>query len=767
MGPACGTSLSLMKRLLYTGMSYDAVYFAFESGLEYGPVAGNLTGTISPIGELQAGAKKFFSSATTPDLGVHVPTVALLLDFNGGWRRPCDGEPFEVSSISPPRNWGMIPWDLADFAVDHVFETVYPGYRTYGTSDEGGHLVPTPFGDAVDTLLSDVLPSILARYDTVIAPHRLTTEARETRRKLEGYVQQGGGTLYITASTVLDLGSKLLDISLAEGCEPVQYAGQTISLCPLTINNSTTATASKKRMINGKLAAVELLYKGGGVLRIAGVGNYAMAGELNASRSYHCGTKPEEGAASSPYTAVAFAEAMLEETLQQAALFDLGTALSWVPRRIESKKYSLMVSNNDYAPHPLSIKSLIGPILSIVELEMSQSEKSAPIGQGLLPFGFDNVTTRQGLGKNTSTQIAGLDVRCFIVILSSDSTSVVPAPPPAIVLPRLLRLSHDAGRVRTEVLKRPSFRNYYTGVVLDWAYLGERSEESLQREARWWKWQKMQVVVDFTSGTTIFPGPLRMIDDWWYNGTIGGPWYTRSMARLTSVLQKMPLVGAKDAILTLHGPGGEGASLPSPQPDPIELLKQTFVKLEAVATPLHITLHLRQTGRNGILRRTASGQPPLNLSSQAEFVRSVCPKRKISCVKVAPAFAYNNSLAEVQSLVADGTASLLLLSAEFNNDPNCNFHRGPSDGANCKAREGPNPGGPPGGGNGFAGPTEGAPLVTLNASSRAVLLEWASIQGAKLVLDAVPAAEGAAGRAAELADVVVIATAQQPASSRQ
>jgi hypothetical protein len=31
-GPPCGTSLSLMKRLLYTEMSYDAVYFAFEGG---------------------------------------------------------------------------------------------------------------------------------------------------------------------------------------------------------------------------------------------------------------------------------------------------------------------------------------------------------------------------------------------------------------------------------------------------------------------------------------------------------------------------------------------------------------------------------------------------------------------------------------------------------------------------------------------------------------------------------------------------------------
>ena len=83
-GPSCGTSLSLMKRLLFTEMSYDSVYFAFEGGWEYGPAEKNLTGQIAPIGKLQVGAKRFFSSSVTPDLGVHVPTIAVLLDFYGG-----------------------------------------------------------------------------------------------------------------------------------------------------------------------------------------------------------------------------------------------------------------------------------------------------------------------------------------------------------------------------------------------------------------------------------------------------------------------------------------------------------------------------------------------------------------------------------------------------------------------------------------------------------------------------------------------------------
>jgi hypothetical protein len=182
------------------------------------------------------------------------------------------------------------------------------------------------------------------------------------------------------------------------------------------------------------------------------------------------------------------------------------------------------------------------------------------------------------------------------------------------------------------------------------------------------------------------------------------------MARLTAVLLKMPLVGAHDALLTLHGPGG--VVLPPdvlPTPDFVELFRQTFVRLEAVATPLNVTLHLRQTGRNGILRRTSSGNPPLNLSSQVDFVRSVCPERSgPSCVKVAPQFAHNASVADVRALVADGTTTLLLLSAEANDlNPSCQFSDDKfKNGQGCTMKFGPYPGGPRGG-NHFTGPTEG------------------------------------------------------------
>lgn len=62
---------------------------------------------------------------------------------------------------------------------------MYPGYRAGALRhDEQGYLAPTPYGDTVDVLLSDALPSVVAKYDTVIVAHRLSSEPKETLRKV-------------------------------------------------------------------------------------------------------------------------------------------------------------------------------------------------------------------------------------------------------------------------------------------------------------------------------------------------------------------------------------------------------------------------------------------------------------------------------------------------------------------------------------------------------------------------------------------------------
>ena len=130
----------------------------------------------------------------------------------------------------------------------------------------------------------------------------------------------------------------------------------------------------------------------------------------------------------------------------------------------------------------------------------------------------------------------------------------------------------------------------------------------------------------------------------------------------------------------------------------------------------------------------------------------------------------------------------MLLSAEIqSNDLTCKFTPGsPQNGQDCRWRKSVAPGGPPGGGDDADGPTEGAPLASLNSHLREQLRGWAQLangaanvvakhssfaadvggrdgradsasrNGVRLVVDATPTADGVEGREAELADVALL-----------
>ena len=288
-----------MKRLMYSELLYDSCYFAFEGQWTYASNT-NRTG-ITPIGKLQQQAKRFFSSATTPDLGTHVATIGIMLDFFGGWARPCDNKHGGYSAAA----WGNIAWDGADYLADAVFDVVFPGYRGGAMNhDESYYLSPTPYGDTVDTLLNDALPSVLAAYQTLVVAHRMTAEPTETARKLLEYVL-GGGHLVITASAVLDLGGTFAGIRVG-ACAPVAAGtkfkivdggGSTVvepmplQLCAVTAPDNATVLATMMDSAAGQTAALRLsMPRGGGSVTLLAHGNYAMSTTARTgSNVFKCG----------------------------------------------------------------------------------------------------------------------------------------------------------------------------------------------------------------------------------------------------------------------------------------------------------------------------------------------------------------------------------------------------------------------------------------------------------------------------------------------
>lgn len=146
-----------------------------------------------------------------------------------------------------------------------------------------------------------------------------------------------------------------------------------------------------------------------------------------------------------------------------------------------------------------------------------------------LPHGFEGAN----LGTSNTTHIAGADTRLFLVSVAENTSFERPGqfqrpdhgpeqrqqPErfPRVVertgsAPLLLRLPQHIASLRYEILRRPSLQNFFRGIVIDYSYIDDRSNATLQREFEWLQTQQLQIVVDFTRATTLFPGDEPNLD---------------------------------------------------------------------------------------------------------------------------------------------------------------------------------------------------------------------------------------------------------------
>jgi hypothetical protein len=716
-----------MKRLMYTQLAYDSAYFAFEGGL----TSATNASAISPIGTLQAQAMQFFArhgGSGPTGLGVHVPTIAVLLDAAGGWTRPCDTRPQKYTAAA----WGNVPWDAADFLADAVLDELFPGYRAGSLlRNESGTMAPTPYGDAADVLLSDAILPVLQQYDTVVVAHRTTTDAADVLGRLLAYAT-AGGRVVLTASSLADLASQssvggtsvagvvVLPCSQQPAGTVVKLVGSGAAVteplafvaCPLQAAAAPPPASWEvlATFAGGQIAAARVAV-GNGSLTVIGAGNYgitaATVGDL-----YGCGADEPDSRTAQPFQLAQFARALLASAMANAATFDLGSDLAWVPKRVSDGVYVLTVTNPGLVQLPLAIASPMGPVAAVLELATDQSEKSAV---GYLPDGFAGVN----VGVSTPTSIAGGDTRVFRVLLSADSSSLIPGggdsgpdPPPAApewawVSRRLLRLQAGGADIKRQLQLRPGFLAAFGGVLVDWEYLSARSPAALAEEARWLAMRRVAVVVDFSSGTTLFPG-LRLCDD------MGG-YFQQSLAAINDVLGKMTALGASDALFALHGTSElPPANFSGGAPAYAASVNATLSALSSAAAAQGVRLHLRRSARNDDLAGTSLG-------ANAAFAAS-------AGLLMAPSLAYvaarGDSASAIAALLASGQGTVLLLSAAW------------------VAPDGRM--------------VESAPLVQLppaSAPALQVVHAAAVAAGSWVVLDAGYDTNEASGRAQELADV--------------
>ena len=450
-GPEEGTSLSLLKRLLYTHYLYNCVAIGFESGwlTEEPPYA------LTPIGDIQRGAVEFVARHGQPGV-MHTP-AALLLDFFSGWVPPRHLYTPYVYQV-----WGGMPYEAGDYLTHGVLSLLLPGYEDASYfRDERGFLSPTPFGDMTDCLLSDAPLWVLRQYGLLVAAGALTM-TRELADKLRAFVA-GGGHLVVTAGNARGL----LPGLAVDGAEVRVEAGAAVEWSDGTVEAEEHAFALCRTALPagaevlarcGELACVVKLAHGKGHVTVL-LAPFGLAVE-----GQHTGSiaNAEEKPLACPFALLRHVRRALGLAFAAEQLFTVGDGLGFVTCRRAAGEYVLALYNNGPHALPWSIASRCGTIGSVRELELDRSEQGAvgqwPKGQG---------GGAAGAGSNGAHTIAGGDIRLFAVSVQERGVALLPEPqPPPRPRNRLLAL-RGAAAVQEEILRRPTFFEHFdAGVAL-------------------------------------------------------------------------------------------------------------------------------------------------------------------------------------------------------------------------------------------------------------------------------------------------------------
>ncbi len=524
-GPTKGTSLNLLKRLIYSHVLYNCVFVGFEAGWFDGD-------TLTPIGRIHQAAHRWIREHGQP--GTMQTPIAIMADFLSGWTFPR-----HLYTSNVYRVWGNLPYEAGDYLTDGVIDMVYPGYQDASFyHNESGFIAPTPYGDSADCLLSDAEGWLLEQYPVLVLAGELAGGV-ELRDKLAAYVE-GGGTLMITSGNLAKLPGGLAGIAVGDAARfdagvTYQSGGTEIAEpYPFDVRRFTTLPQDARVLARaGDTPLVIEVSRGKGAI-IAMASTFGVPAEPVVpvpSKSDIDAPLPK------PFPLLNHVRAALDGVFRKTVLFEAGEGLSVIVCRKGAGEYTLGICNNGLLPKPFAIVSHCGPIESVSELPLDQSEKDAT---GYLPTGSEAAD----VGASNESVVAGGDVRLFAVKVREEGVAEIEhRVPPRRVPGRILPLRH-ARSIKEEVLLRPTFFAHFDGVAVDWRYVHERDRETLAREAGWIARQKLRVYVDLTSGINLYPD-LRLVDN-------DPQPYAESMAAITDVLDKMETLGAHDAILSLH-----------------------------------------------------------------------------------------------------------------------------------------------------------------------------------------------------------------------
>jgi hypothetical protein len=522
-GDTKGTSLSLLKRLIYSHVMYNCVAVGFEASFLNGK------DELSPVGKIQQSANRWVEKYGNPG-NLYTP-VAVMLDFFSGWSFPRHLYTDDIYKV-----WGNLPYDDGDYLTDGILNLLYPGYQDASFfHDETGFITQTPFGDAADCLLSDCPLWLMKQYPVIIIGSRLQG-GHEIKDKLEAYVKSGG-RLIITAGNIESIPDGLCGIKSAQ--KQIEFGEN----AQISVGGKNVTEKS------GFKAGVLIVPADSKVL--ASSNNIPLAAEVKAgtgtvtvlASQFGISSKPGDTGnpgidknMKSPYALLSHVELIIGDIVKSTAVFNGMDGLSLITCRKGDGEYTVAISNNTWTEKPFGITSPLGKKLTSMELPIDVSERKAT---GFLP---ESVSINPG--RNTGKTIAGGDIRIFRVKMDENNVDIIPFIQPVLnPVNRGLPLG-DIVSVKSEILLRPAFFQHFDRITIDWKYLTSRENKALAEESVWIKNQGLKVNIDLSSGINLFPD-IRIVNN-------DSAEFRRSMDLIRTVMEKMNLLGAGDLILTTH-----------------------------------------------------------------------------------------------------------------------------------------------------------------------------------------------------------------------
>ena len=583
-GPTKGTSLALLKRLMYSQIAYNCSAVGFEASC-YG------TNGLSPLGRIQQAAVEWSEKFGAPGI-MHTP-VAVMVDFYAGWSFPRHLYSPDIYKV-----WGNLPYDEGDYLTDGVLDMLYPGYQDSSYyHDERGFIAPTPFGDIADCLLSDAPLWLLRQYPVLVLAGRMEP-SQEFSDTLTAYVKQGGHLVMTAANARKLFPDGIGGIRVLPEIRTCKTAQGDITLHAFGLTDG--AKAIKAPKMREPVAARQALGKG--LVTV-------LSSPYGIAEKPQCGLPAKAGVDApldKPYPLLNPVRAVLAQVFQSQMIF--GTAkepandgLSLITCRRSAGEYTVSVCNNTWEEKPLTLYPYAGKIRQITELQSDASERTAV---GFLP----EFVTNAVVGSDTATRIAGGSVRLFRVSL--DEAKAVepisferPSPNP---VGRVLALREPCS-IKESLLRRPTFFRHYDSVMIDWRYLSSRDKTEIAAQAGWLKRQGLHILVDASSGINLYPD-IRLIDN--------DPKETaRSETLLLDVLEKMRLLGSKELVITLH-------RLPENNMTGAQAndsLRDSCRKWARKAAESGITVYLRQTPKKNMTADFANLNHWISLVHEPNF----------------------------------------------------------------------------------------------------------------------------------------------------